>query len=83
MTLREIEQQMLRKSIIKQRADFVAPDGTRYALSSTFSDLLRMPFFRMRLDNMTEYHVQCDTAISKQYESVAQTASEREFQKMA
>ena len=55
-TLGQIEQEMIISGQVKNRVEFFAPDGCAYARSTQVEDMLHFPFFRMRVDNLSEYH---------------------------
>ena len=77
MMLSEVEAKMKQKNIVSNDAEFIAPDGSRYAKSSTIQEIMRFPFFKLRLDDHNEYHVSSSRAF-KQSLSV-NTSAEREF----
>lgn len=57
-TLRDIEGRLKSIGEAKQKAEFFAPDGSRYASSAKLKHIIQMPFFRLRLDsNKTDYHI--------------------------
>ena len=81
MTLREIEQKLKRNGTASKEVDFYGPDGSRYAKSSTILDVMRFPYFNLRLDGWNEFAVHSTRAF-KQSLSVS-TAAEREFTNFA
>ena len=69
-SLREIEQGMRRKSMISKQAEFYSPDGTRYAKSCEIQEIMNFPFFRVRIDELKEYHVHNSHAIRRDIQSI-------------
>ena len=62
MKLSEVEAKMKLRNMVSNDAEFIAPDGSRYAKSSTIQEIMRFPFFKLRLDDQNEYHVSSSRA---------------------
>ena len=65
MTLEQIEASLKSNGTIKREAEFFSPDGTRYAKCCTVREIMRFPFFHMRLDSWNEYHVHSSRAFKQ------------------
>ena len=58
-----------------KKVEFFAPDGSRYSKSSLVQEVLRFPFFKVRLDNINEFHYHSSHAES--HSSQVKTPAER------
>lgn len=58
-----------------QKVEFFAPDGSRYSKSSLVQEVMRFPFFKVRLDNQNEYHYHSSTEDT--FRSSVKTPAER------
>jgi len=65
LTLREVEAQMKSNRTAKESVEFFSPDGTRYSKSAKVMEIMRLPFFRLRLDHWNEYHVHSKRAFKQ------------------
>ena len=50
MTLNDVVRKLKQSGQIQESADFFAPDGSRYARSSTLNQILADPYFIMKAD---------------------------------
>ena len=75
-TLSEIERKICSESCVA-KTEFFAPDGTRYSKASKLVDIMRFPYFKLRLDDANEYHIHSSTAPRES--TAVKTPAEREF----
>lgn len=55
-TLAQLESEFISSGQAKSSVAFIAPDGCRYGKQTNIEDILDFPFFRIRVDNISEYH---------------------------
>jgi len=56
---------MLTEGMVSKRAEFYSPDGVRYSQTSKLSEIMQLPFFRLRVDEgAREYHVHSSRAFN-------------------
>ena len=77
LKLSDVEGKLRQRGMIQKDAEFFSPDGTRFAKSSNMLEVLRSPFFKLRLDSWKEYHVHNAFAFKQSMSLI--TASERDF----
>ena len=57
MTLREIESELKAKRDVNHKAEFYAPDGSRYASCTKLYQIMQLPYFKLDFDDKMQYHV--------------------------
>ena len=65
MTLADLESRLRMEGEMTHKADFFAPDGSRYARSSQIRDVLKLPYFKLKLDNRMEFHCHSKKAFAE------------------
>lgn len=77
LNLADVVSKLQARGMIKKSAEFYSPDGTRFAKSSKLNEVLRSPFFKLKLDRVREYHVHNSHAFKQSMSNIS--ASERDF----
>ena len=79
LTLRDLESSLKRAGEIQKEATFYAPDGASIAKVSKIQQLLHIPYFVMKLDNLREFNVMSEKSFSLRNKKFTLTAEEKQI----
>ena len=77
MTLADLEKQLKMKGESKKDVKFYAPDGAFISKGTSFSHMMHIPYFVMKIDGEKEYNILSEKSFSLRNTKFALTPNEK------